>query len=214
MIKTITAVLAICLSLFLAGCPARPRPLSQPETIVAEGAYVHEKSGMALPLAVGDYRRTEVIRYDQQSLDVSAGYDLHEGQRKIAATVYVYPAPSLFSIGSLTNTVASARAILTKREFEARKQEILHAHPGGKLTEDTEISIPIGGATRVGRIATFEYEQNFAGQYQMVRSHLCMFDFVGGKWTLKYRITYPKNSETTSEIDAFLQGVPWNVPQD
>ena len=61
MIKITTAVLTVCLSLFLAGCPARPRPLSQPETIVAEGAYVHEKSGMTLPLVVGDYRRTEVI---------------------------------------------------------------------------------------------------------------------------------------------------------
>jgi hypothetical protein len=214
MIKITTAVLTVSLSLFLAGCPARPRPLSQPEAIVAEGAYVHEKSGMTLPLTVGDYRRTAVLRYDQQSLDVSAEYDLYDGRGKIAATVYVYPAPSLLSIGSPTNTVASARVILTNREFEARKQEILHAHPGGKLMEDTEISIPIGGATRVGRIANFEYEHNFAGQYQMVRSHLCMFNFVGGEWALKYRITYPKNLETTSEIDALLQGIPWNVPQD
>lgn len=213
MSKIAIAVLTVCLSLFLAGCPVRPRPLSQPETIVAEGAYVHEKSGMTFPLSVGDYRRTEIIRYDEQNLDVSAGYDLYDGRRKVAATVYVYPAPSPLSIGALMNTVVSGRAILTKKEFEARTREILHAHPGGKLTEDTEMSIPIGGVTRVGRIATFEYEQNFAGQYQMVRSHLCMFDFVGGKWTLKYRITYPKNLETTSEIDAFLQGVPWNVPQ-
>lgn len=213
MIKITSAMFMVCSALFLVGCQVALHPLSQPEAIVSEGAYVHEKSGMTFPLAVGDYRRTAVLRYDQQSLNVSAGYDLYNG-RRVSATIYAYPAPPLLSMGSPADTVVSARTILAKREFEARKQEILYAHPGGKMTEDTEISIPIGGATRVGRIATFEYEQNFAGQYQMLRSHLCMFNYVGGKWTLKYRITYPKNLEVTNEINFLLQGVPWNVPQD
>lgn len=196
------------------GCPARPRPLNQPQAIFADGAYTHEKSGMTFPLAVGDFQRGTAQRYDQEGLDVSFGYNLHGAKQVIIATVYVYPAPSLVSIGSPTETVASARTFLTNNEFEARKREIMQPRPGARLIEDTEISIPIGGTLRTGRMATFEYHEQFFGQPQSLRSHLCVFNFVGGKWALKYRITYPSHLEATREIDAILQGVPWNVPRE
>ncbi len=214
MTKLIAISVVILLSSLLAGCPARPRPLNQPQVIFAEGAYTHERSGMTFPLAVGDFRRSLVQRYDQDGLDLSAGYDLYLTQQKIAVTVYVYPAPPLVSIGSPPGTVASARTFLAKSEFEARKREVLQSRPGARLIEDTEISVPIGGTLRVGRMTTFEYEDQFAGQRQSLRSHLCMFNFVGGTWALKYRITYPASLEATREIDTILQGVPWNVPKE
>lgn len=214
MARLIAIPIVILLSSLLAGCPARPRPLNQPQVIFAEGAYTHERSGMTFPLAVGDFRRSLVQRYDQDGLDLSAGYDLYLTQQKIAVTVYVYPAPPLVSIGSPPGTVASARTFLAKSEFEARKREVLQSRSGARLTEDTEISVPIGGTFRVGRMATFEYQDQFAGQRQSPRSHLCMFNFVGGTWALKYRITYPASLEATREIDTILQGVPWNVPKE
>ena len=175
---------------------------------------MHEKSGMTFPIAVGDFQRGSLQRYDQEGLDVSAGYNLFDTKRQIIATVYVYPAPPLVSIGSPPQTVASARSFLAKNEFEARKREIAQPRPGARLIEDTEISIPVGGTVRVGRMATFEYEEQFAGKQQTLRSHLCMFNYVGGNWALKYRITYPKHLEATREIDAVLEGVPWNVPKE
>ena len=214
MSRSALALVLLPLSILLIGCPTRPRPVDQPQVTSADGAYVHEKSGMTFPIAVGDFQRVMVQRYDQDGLDVSAGYNLFDSRRQIAATVYVYPAPSLVSIGSPSQTVTSARSFLAKNEFEARKREITQPRPGARLIEDTEISIPIGGTVRVGRMATFEYEEKFAGKQQALRSHLCMFNYVGGKWALKYRITYPKHLEATSEIDTVLQGVPWNVPKD
>lgn len=209
-----TALLLLPLSflLILIGCPARPRPLDQPQAIIADGAFIHDKSGMTFPIAVGEFQRGMLQRYDQDGLDMSVGYNLYDSRRRIITTVYVYPAPPLISIGSPPETVASARAFLAKNEFEARKREVMLPRPGARLIEDTEISIPIGGTVRVGRIATFEYAERFAGQQQPLRSHLCMFNFVGGKWALKYRITYPRSLEATREIDSILQGVPWNVP--
>ena len=214
MTRLIAIPIVILLSSLLAGCPARPRPLNQPQVIFTDGAYTHELSGMTFPLAVGDFRRNLVQRYDQDGLDLSAGYDLYLRQQKIAVTAYVYPAPPLVSIGSPSGTVASARTILAKREFEARKREVLQSRPGARLIEDTEISVPIGGTVRVGRMATFEYEDQFARQRQPLRSHLCIFNFVGGTWALKYRITYPASFGATREIDTILQGVPWNVPKE
>ena len=208
------ALLLLPLSILLIGCPARPRPLGQPQAILADGAYVHEKSGMTFPIAVGDFQRAQIQRYDQEGLDISAGYNLFDSSRQIIVTVYVYPAPSLVSIGSPPETVASAQSFLAKNEFEARKREITQPRPGARHIEDTEISIPIGGTVHVGRMATFEYEEKFAGKQQTLKSHLCMFNYVGGKWALKYRITYPKHLEVTREIDTVLQGVPWNVPKE
>ena len=214
MTKLIAISVVILLSSLLAGCPPRPRPLNQPQVIFTEDAYTHERSGMTFPLSVGDFRRNLVQRYDQDGLDLSAGYDLYLRQQKIAVTVYVYPAPPLISIGSPPGTVVSARTFLAKSEFEARKREVLQSRPGARLIEDTEISVPIGGTVRVGRMATFEYEDQFAGRRQPLRSHLCMFNYVGGAWALKYRITYPASLEVTREIDTLLHGVPWNVPKE
>jgi hypothetical protein len=188
--------------------------MNQPQAVIADGAYRHDKSGMTFPVAVGEFQRGMLQRYDEDGLDVGAGYNVYDSRRQIIATIYVYPAPPLVSIGSPSGTVASARAFLAKNEFEARKREIMQPRPGARLIEDTEISIPIGGNVRIGRMATFEYDEQFAGRQQSLRSHLCMFNFVGGKWALKYRITYPRGLEATREIDSVLRGVPWNVPKD
>jgi hypothetical protein len=214
MSRFVLALLLLSISTLFVGCPPRPRPIDQPQVIFSDGAYVHEKSGMTFPIAVGDFQRGAIQRYDQEGWDISTAYGLFDARRQIAVTVYVYPAPSLVSIGSPPQTVDSARSFLAKNEFEARKREITHPRPGARLIEDTELSIPIGGTVRVGRMATFEYEEKFAGKLQAVKSHLCMFNYVGGKWALKYRITYPTHLEATREIDAVLEGVPWNVPKD
>ena len=202
------------LSLILIGCPVRPRPLDRPQAISAEGAFVHEKSGITFPMTAGDFQRVAVQQFDQEGLNISAGYNLFDEKRQVVVTVYVYPAPSLVSVGSSPQTVDSARSILAKQEFEGRKRELMQPRPGARLIEDTEISIPIGGTVRVGRMATFEFEEKFAGKHQPLKSHLCIFNYVGGKWALKYRITYPRHLEVSREIDTVLQGVPWNVPKD
>jgi len=214
MSRLLTALLIIPLALLLAACPARPRPLHQPQAIIADGAYTHEKSGMTFPIAVGEFHRTGIQQYDQDGLDVSVGYNLSDDRRQIIATIYVYPAPPHISIGSSPETVASVRAYLSKQEFEARKREALQPRPGARLIEDTDITIPVGGTIRTGRMATFEYDENFLGKKQSLRSHLCIFNFVGGKWVIKFRISYPRHLEVTREIDSILQGVPWNVPQN
>lgn len=214
MTRRATALLLLPLSFLLVGCLARPRPLDQPQAIIADGAFRHDKSGMTFPIAVGEFQRGVLQRYDQDGLDLSVGYNLYDSRRQIITTDYVYPAPPLVSIGSPPETVTSARAFLAHNEFEARKCEIMQPRPGARLIEDTEISIPNGGNVRIGRMATFEYNEQFAGRQQSLRSHLCMFNFVGGKWALKYRITYPRSLEVTREIDFVLQGVPWNVPAD
>lgn len=81
MINLWTALLIVPLALLLTACPARPRPLHQPQAIIAEGAFTHEKSGMTFPIAVGEFHRGGIQRYDQDGLDVSVGYNLLDDRR-------------------------------------------------------------------------------------------------------------------------------------
>jgi hypothetical protein len=164
---------------------------------------------MTFPLAVEGFRRSIVQRYDQEGLDVSAGYDLYDPSHKVAATVYVYPAPSLVSVGSPPEVVETAHTRLAKNEFEARKQEILQSHPGSRLIEESDVLIS-HGAAKVGKKATFEYNGLFASQHQNLKSHLYMFNF--GRWALKYRITYPQSFDATKDVEVLLKGVPPSVP--
>src|SRR5947209_20546131 len=84
---------------------------------------------------------------------------------------------SLVSIGSPPDVVAGARAHLTEGEFERRKQEVQHAHPGATLIEQRDIARAEGARSYPGKLAIFEYEDKFAGSRTLVRSHLYVFCF-------------------------------------
>src|SRR5262245_50828993 len=189
-------ILPAAAALVLCGCPSvHTRSLSQPERVAVRGAYVHSASKITMPESVAGFQRDSVSRYDADGLDVSGAYNLVTPSHRIAATVYVYPSPSLTSIGSPPDVVAGARAHLTEAEFQRRKQEIQQAHPGAVLVEQRGISRAEGVQTYAGRLAVFEYEEVYAGSRMPVRSRLCLFCYVGGKWTVKYRFTHPKSED-------------------
>src|SRR5678815_628029 len=134
--KLLMAVVAIAATLLLCGCPStHTRSLAQPERVAVRGAYVHAASKITMQENVAGFQRDTVSRYDADGLDVSAAYNLVTPSHRIAATVYVYPSPASTSIGSPPEVVAGARAHLTEGEFERRKQEVQHAHPGATLVE-------------------------------------------------------------------------------
>jgi hypothetical protein len=198
------AVLVLC------GCPSmQTRSLAQPERVAVRGAYVHSASKITMPESIAGFQRDNVSRYDADSLDVSGGYNLVTPSHRIAATVYVYPSPSLTSIGSPPDVVAGARARLAEGEFEARKQEIRQAHPGAILVQQREMSRTQSGQSHAGKFAIFEYEEVFAGSRTRLRSRLYLFCYVGGKWTVKYRFTHPKSEDADREIQGFIEKWSW-----
>jgi len=204
------AIVPAAAALVLCGCPSmHTRSLAQPERVAVRGAYVHPASKIAMPESVAGFQRETVTRHDADGLDVSAAYNLVTPTHRIAATVFVYPSPSLTSIGSPPEVVAGARAHLTEGEFERRKQEIQHAHPGAVLVEQRDISQTESGQSYRGKFAIFEFEEAFAGSRALVRSRLYLFCYVGGKWTVKYRFTHPKSEDADREIQEFIQKWSW-----
>jgi hypothetical protein len=204
------AIVPAAAALVLCGCPSvHTRSLVQPERVVVQGAYFHSASKITMPESIAGFQRDAVTRYDADGLDVSGAYNLVTPSHRIAATVYVYPSPSLTSFGSPPEVVAGARARLTEGEFERRKQEVQQAHPGASLLEQRDISRTQGGQSYAGKLAVFEYEEVFAGSRMPVRARLYLFCYIGGKWTIKYRITHPKSEDADREIQEFIQKWSW-----
>jgi hypothetical protein len=189
----------------------RPRHFAQPEVIAAQGMYTHTASGMLFPANVGAFQRSKILRYDTKDLDMSAGYDLASMAGSVAATVYVYPAPSLVSIGSPPDVVAAARENLSKNEFEARKREILNFRPGAILVKEMDVSLQQGNTLYSGKMATFEYMEVFGGLRQPLRSHLYLFCYAGSKWVIKYRFTHPTDYDASKDIDDFMKNWHWTL---
>lgn len=166
---------------------------------------------MRFPDAVGDFQRSQIFRYDAKGLDVSAGYNLASTAGFMVATVYIYPAPSLVSIGSPPDVVASARETLCRNEFEHRKREVFNAHPGARLIREEGIAPPHPGTSTAGRRAVFEYDASFAGGQQPIHSELWIFCYIGGKWALEYRFSSPLSVDAGPVISAFMATLPWPI---
>jgi hypothetical protein len=204
-------VIAI-MSTALFGCPAaRPKQLAQPETITSRGTYTHPASGMTFPIKIGDFERSTVYRHDTGDIEVSAGYDLISMAVSIAASVDVYPAPQLDTVGLPSGMVATIRENLSQQEFDSRKRELLSSHPGTVLIQEVEVSLPQSNNPNSGKMAVFEYEDIFFRLRQSLRTKLYLFCFASTDWIIKYQFTYPKNADALQDIDNFMMNLPWTL---
>ena len=213
---TVLRCLALATLPLLAGCPSIPPAgaPSHPQVLSISGSYRHAPSGMEFPVSVDDFQRVLVIQYDAAGLNVSAGYNLNAPLTKLAATFYVYPAPSVTSIGSPASVVATARAELCRRHFAAVMDEVVRAHPAGKLIRQEEVTLQQAGRAYPGWHAVFAYPELFAGAVQALSSEAFVYCYVAGKWVMKYRFTGPENQDAGPIVREFMQRLAWTLNAD
>jgi hypothetical protein len=195
------------------GTVLRPVYKSQPTHTPTKGTYVQPASGFSFPEFVGEFRRTVITQYDSDGLDVSAGFERQLPAGEIETTVYVYPSPAVVSIGSPANVVQSARSALAKKEFDACIQEIIQNHVGARRLSVEEFRIEQGNKVLTGQKSVFELDEMFNGKKQSLRSELILFCYVGDKWSIKYRFTYPKDMGATLEIERFMHDLNWTIQE-
>lgn len=199
-------VIACCM---LAVSDLSSTPLARPERIEIAGAFRHSASGMIFPATVGEFHRAEIVRYDQDGMDIGVGYNLGTPTMAIVATIYIYPAPPLTSIGSPQNVIDDARSNLCNREFQSRKKEIADFHRGAQPIEETTVARPDMGPWIPGKLARYEFDEPIREVVQPVHSDLYVFCYAGGKWSLEYRFTYPRRFDGTATIRAFMADLSW-----
>lgn len=202
-------LIVILTAALLAGCQTNSTQfLSNPERVEIAGSYTNAPTGMLYPIAADGFRRVSIIRYDTEERYISAGYDLYQPPEVIAATVFMRPSPPFTSFGSPADVVASAQSTLCENSYEARKAQILDAHPGANLLSEEPTGSTKSGPSTIGWSALYEYEEALAGVRQPVHSRLDMLCYINDEWTLTYRFTYPAALDATQQIDRFIENVP------
>ena len=51
----------------------------------------------------------------------------------------------------------------------------------------------------------------FFGRILKVRSELYLYPMVARQWMVKYRVTYPDGLDGESQVNAFMQALPWTI---
>jgi hypothetical protein len=204
--KHIVVSLSLAFVALLTGCPSVPPVPGGPATREVENGVVeHSASGMQFPLVCAGFTRAGIRQYDEGGLDVSAAYNLMSPRNPITVTAYVFPSPALRSIGSPKSVIDEARATLARGEIQRCKNEIMQAHSGARLASESDLRALATGLAQPGYFGKFAYTEIFAGRAGPVESLLYVFCYVGGVWTIEYRITYPAGVDAGPAVNRFLQ---------
>jgi hypothetical protein len=198
--RFLAGIRPLALLLVLAPTPAA----AQPRLVQTDQPYVHQPSGMTFPTSVGAMPRIDVIEYSEDGQDVSAGYNIMEPDRRVAFTIYIYPAPP-----PADGTVgAEARERQCEAEFEGVKAQI-YMHPGAKVIQEGSIQSPSPHHPQPGKRAVFSLDGLRDGAVMPLVSEADLFCFVGGKWHIKYRVTAIAGAPYQRELDELMQAIVW-----
>jgi len=186
-----------------------------PRVVDVMGPYTQPATGMVFPESVRDFQRDEVISYNSERTDESATYLREKDGTTIAISVYVYPVP-----GDLGTALAQslpkedligAWYMLGEQLFNEEEEGIAALHPSAELVDGGEASFDQHGVSYPGAFSTYRYNEDFFGRVQKVRSQLHLFPMVGGKWMVKYRVTYPEAVDGAAQANAFIHALPWTI---
>jgi hypothetical protein len=208
---------ALVCGLLLLGFPgaARANYYDSPRELEVTGPYTQGPSGMVFPDSVAGFQRTAIVSYNSERTDESVDYLLGTPGKKIVVSVYVYPAPA--DIGAELakalpkDDLIGALYMLSEQLFADEEQAIVELHSGAQVLDEGETSLDQRGTPYPGYAASFRYREDFFGEVLPVRSQLYLFPMVGGKWMVKYRITYPATIDGGAETEAFIHRLPWTI---
>lgn len=192
-------------ALGLAGCGSVPKaPMArQPAAMPAlaervGGTIEHTPSGMLFPAQVADFTREQPRMYDEAGLNVSAGYN----GNGVTVTVYVYP----------IEPYGGAAHFSAKAHFDEARDQIAKVHPAMKVLSEQEVPPPRGAISGPGLFGRYEFSTPGGGPVLQLESLLYIYAPVGGRWIIKYRVTYPKDSlEARSRVGRFVESFGWTI---
>ena len=170
-----------------------------PKPILASGEYQQVNSGMIYPVRIGNFTRGKILQFNKNASHIGVGYNNHKSN--IALTLFSYPAPTVFSLGSSAEVIQAIRNDLFKNEYERSKQDILQ-HKNSILEGEGQRVLNHDSAYIYGKYSSFTFTGKFAGKVQKVSSQLYMFQV--GRMLYKYRVTYPETSSVQDQVDQFI----------
>lgn len=181
-----------------------------------EGSYTQAATGMIFPEMVDQFRRVNVIRYKPDGTDESAGYSDATPLHEINMTVYVFPSPSIHSIGSPQSIIDDTRRQLCQGQYESVQREVMGAHSDAVPVEKKDASRTQDGVTYTGHFASFDLTNaRFFGRADVAsRSEAYLYCYAGGKWSIEYRVDYPRDFDASGLISGFINDLKWTIPPE
>lgn len=163
------AAVSLLLVVFARGQPEPFERIELPE----DEPWVHEPSGFRFPPDIGTFTRVNALRYDDDGLDVSVGYN--DRALKTVLTVYVYPHGD--------DTIEA--------EFDKTKGSVRQVHPKAKALADGKWELEQGRRKFAGRHAAFAFTIKAGDRQQEVVSEAYLLRV--GDYFIKFRMTCPKD---------------------
>jgi hypothetical protein len=179
------------------------------QQIESDGPYVHRPAQAVFPMRVGEFRRSDLYRYDPEGKDVSGSYNLATPQGRLLITVYIYPASPVANARVRDEGKAVVKATLCGEEFSGVNQVISQNHQGVAPLEQGEGLAVAGVQPALTHRSDFRFQTEFDGEVQEIRSEAHLYCYVGGDWQVKYRVSAPVAVETRAPVEAFIRNGPW-----
>jgi hypothetical protein len=177
------------------------QPAAAQQDVAAEGAYVHGPARAVFPTRVGEFRRSQIYRYDESGRDLSASYNLATPAGRLLITVYIYPAAAA--------AAGPDRARLCDQEFDAVNTAISSQH-GNVAPFEQGAALKIQGVDRTqGHRSVYRFPGAFDDRVQEIRSEAHLYCYVGGDWLVKYRVSTPVAVKAGKHVKRFIRNGPW-----
>lgn len=166
--------------------------------------YVHKSLNFVFPGTVGNFERAKPMEYGTSGKEVSVGYGINDPGKRGVVIVYLYPAFEGASLDSMQGVILFP-ALLYNKHFKELKSTISKKFSATE-TSDEEVSLNVGGKTRKGRKASFEWNDN---KGRKVLSYLYLFTYKN--WFVKYRVTYHEAQKALiqPDVDQFMSQLAW-----
>ena len=171
-------------------------PASAQQIINERGPVAHGGANTVFPVAIGEFRRAQIVAYRPDRSDMSANYNLSLPGGRLLITVYVYP-----------SSPSADRAGACRAEFEGVGQSIVQAY-GARPVESGRAPPVADVAPELSLRSVHLARMPFDGPPREVRSESRLYCFVEGRWQVKYRAT--ASTEYAPEIlERFIAQGPW-----
>jgi hypothetical protein len=150
-----------------------------------------------MPAWAGDFRRGQVVQYDADGTNVSAGYDRAlVGRVPISATLYVYPASEHESL---------------EEHFGRMARDVSRFHGG--VEPDFKQAVTLCGGRFPALYALFRLHEPFGGlSPQSLYSYLVIYRW-NTHW-IKWRVTFPAPQDLNEALTAMSHLTQTLAPPD
>lgn len=179
------------------------QPADAQDPIESSGPYLHRAAGAVFPVQIGDFRRAQILRYDEGGRDISASYNLATPQGRLLITVYIYPA---------AEAARGKRTKLCEQGFESATEAIRKQYGSGASIEEGRPHEAPGTHKRLRHRATYRVDMKFDGELRPVRTEAHLYCYVGGDWFVKCRVSAPMAVTAPVAVGAFIRSGPWPGP--